>query len=94
VGYLEITMDTKTTAYDINFDLDELKDHGINIYVKLDTLTISYPGGYNENLLNFLDHIPKNLTPQEQADMIDVINEAYVGIMITRIFKAVGKFSK
>jgi hypothetical protein len=83
-----------TPAYDINFDVEELKQYGIDVYLKMNTLTISYPTSYDGNLSNFLDNIPTNLDKQEQADMIDKVAEIYMGIMITRVFKIVGKISK
>ena len=89
-------MNTKTKASlsaSIDFNLDELKDNGVEVHLGLDTLSIFYPTGYNEALCKFLDGMPQHLTDHEQADMNEVVHNAYVGMMLTRILKTVGRHS-
>jgi hypothetical protein len=85
---------TPSTAASIDFNLDELRDHGVEVHLGLNTLSIYYPIGHNEELSKFLDYMPKHFTPPEQADMIDVIHDTYVGLMLNRILKSVGRHSK
>lgn len=84
----------KAASASIDFNLEELKDNGVEVHLGLDTLSIFYPVGYNEALSRFLDGMPKHLTDQEQADMNEVVYKAYASMMLARILKTVGRHSQ
>jgi hypothetical protein len=94
VNEMNTKVKTAASAACIEFNLDELKDNGVEVHLGLDTLSIFYPTGHNEQLSKFLDHIPRHLTNNEEADLIEAIHDTYVGLMLNRILKSVGKHSK